>query len=207
MPSGVEHWAILVINAQRLCSPVLAPFVIRRSRQAIVMMQATQHGDRDDTATPAKLRVIAANRYPLTNSLVRPRLVEINERVFPQHSKQVPLAQDDHEVEALASDATEESLAGCVHQGRTRRGFQHASRHALGHAVELRTVLVVAIADDDLRPVAKRSRISDLLRRPLLGRMARRRDVEVGRWRAEPYAEVRGVRRELLRRIEAQAAP
>ena len=30
---------------------------------------------------------------------------------------------------------------------------------------------------------------------------------EVARWRADPYAEVQTVRRELLRRIEAGSAP
>src|SRR5260370_29569843 len=91
----------------------------RTSRwRAVVMMQAAEHRDRGDAGGTREQNAVTGNRDPLAESLVRPRLVEVAEGIFPQHVYQVALAQDDQVVDTLAPHAPKESLAHGIHQRR-----------------------------------------------------------------------------------------
>jgi hypothetical protein len=87
------------------------------------------------------------------------------------------LGRDEDVIEALAAGTSQESFAHRVHQRRLDRGAQKARTGALGNAVELRTELVIAVADDELRPRSERRRVAQLLRGPPLRRSARYPDV------------------------------
>jgi hypothetical protein len=78
----------------------------------------------------------------------------------------VPLGQDDDVIEALPPHASEESLAHRVHERRLDRGAQKANAGASGDAIERRTELVVAVADDEVRSLSERRRVAQLLRGP-----------------------------------------
>ncbi len=142
------------------------------------MMQAAEHRDRGDAGGTREQNAVTGNRDPLAESLVRPRLVEVAEGIFPQHVYQVALAQDDQVVDTLAPHAPKESLAHGIHQGRLHCRLRDPQPRAFGNAIEDCPVLVVAISDQEARSFAERRGIAELLRRPLLGRSARYRDVD-----------------------------
>ena len=84
----------------------------------------------------------------------------------------VRLRKDDCVIKAFAPDAPQKPFAHRIHQRSLHRGAQDANPGALGDAIEDRTELVVAIADNELRPLPKRRCIVQLLRRPHLRRRA-----------------------------------
>jgi len=55
---------------------------------------------------------------------------------------------------------------------------RNANPRALRHAIEVRSELVVAVANEDLRALSERRRVAQLLRGPLLGGRARYRNVD-----------------------------
>jgi len=89
----------------------------------------------------------------------------------------VGLYQDHDVIEAFASDAPEKSFAHRIHQGSLNRGAQDANPGACGDAVEDGPELIVAIADDELRPLPEGRRVAQLLRGPRLRRRARHGNV------------------------------
>jgi hypothetical protein len=76
------------------------------------------------------------------------------------------LGQDEDVIEALAADTSQESFAHRVHQRCLDRGAQKARTCALGDAVELRTELVIAVAEDELRPLSEGRRVAQLITPP-----------------------------------------
>jgi len=142
---------------------------------AVVMMKAAEHGDGLDRASKVGSGAFRADRNLLADALVRPSRVEVAQGILGEDIPQVPLRQDDHVVEALAADATQEAFAHRIHQGRPDRGVQDARPDARGDAVEDGSELVVAIADDELRRVPEGRRVANLLRSPRLRGSARHR--------------------------------
>src|SRR5258707_4917535 len=58
-------------------------------RRAIVMMQAAEHGDRDNSGRTRERNAVTGNRDPLAEPLVRPCLVEVAEGILSQYVQQV----------------------------------------------------------------------------------------------------------------------
>src|SRR4051812_1649972 len=127
----------------------------RSGRPAVVVMQPAQHGDGDDERswTGRRPRPQGA-RDGLPDALVWPRGVEVR-GVLPQHASQLPLAQDQDMIEALAPDAPEEALAGGIcprgPDGRAQDGDPAARRHA----GEPRPVLAIVVADQKPGPLVE----------------------------------------------------
>jgi hypothetical protein len=80
-------------------------------------------------------------------------------------------------VEQLSSDAAHEPLRDRVHIRRPNRCPDHLGADALRYAIERRPELVVAIPQQHGRCVPIHRSVAQLLRGPLLGRMARRCNV------------------------------
>ncbi len=93
--------------------------------------------------------------------------VEVRVDVLAEHVLEVTFAEHDDVVEALATNRAEEAFADCVHEWRLDSGLHDADPGALRDAVEHGRVLVVAIANQDLRSDAERRRITELLSGPL----------------------------------------
>jgi len=75
-------------------------------------VEAAQDGDgpHGGARRRARCAILRANGEPLRQALMWPRLVEVV-RILPQHAPQVPLAQDQHMVEAFTPHTPEEPLA------------------------------------------------------------------------------------------------
>ena len=91
----------------------------------------------------------------LSDPLMRPSDVEIVEAVLLQHVLEVPLAEDDDVIEALAPDAAEKSLANGIHERSMNGRPKNADAGALCGMVEVGAELAVVVANDELRPGAK----------------------------------------------------
>jgi hypothetical protein len=91
--------------------------------------------------------------------------------MLPEHTPQVSFAQDDDVIETLSSDATEESFAHSVHPRGAGCDLKHFDASAFRNTIEVRPVLLVPVPNQCLGPDAVRSCFTQLLRRPLLGRL------------------------------------
>ena len=82
-------------------------------------MEPAQHRERADAAAAARANcaLLQCRGEALLQALMRPGMVEVR-HVLAQHPPQVPLAQDQQVVKALAAHAPEEALAGRVLPGR-----------------------------------------------------------------------------------------
>ena len=69
------------------------------------MVEPAEHGERRDWTSEPGRDAFTRNRNPLTDPLVGPGRVEVAQRVFGEDVVQVPLGEDDHVIEALASHA------------------------------------------------------------------------------------------------------
>src|SRR5688572_7652756 len=114
--------------------------VMASRRTPVVVLQAAQHGVRDDRASSQ-----GSGRGPcrdeLADSLVRPALIEVA-NVLHENLEQVTLAEDEHVIEALAAYAAQKALAEGVGLRRAYRCFQDPRSHTSGDAIELAAVLV-----------------------------------------------------------------
>ena len=88
-----------------------ATWRIRLRGKSVFVVQSTQDRDlRDRSALGSSASGRRLVRDPLSNPLVRSSAVEV--RAVPtKNGPKVLLAEDDHVIEALATDATQESLA------------------------------------------------------------------------------------------------
>lgn len=146
-------------------------------RGAVIMVKSSEDGDRRDGAGEPCSGTFGRDRKPLVDPLVGSRRVEVAHCVLSEDVAEMPLREDDHVIETLAPDAPQESLAHRVHQ-RCPHGSAHdTGTRAHGDAVENRAELVVAVADNELRPVPERRRVAQLLRSPRLRWSARHRHV------------------------------
>ena len=118
----------------RSLAPVLAPFVRRRFTQH----SGTRGASRQEPEAPRLFhcsRPVSRMRSgdSLLQSLMRPAPVEVRDELA-EHDVEVALFEDDNVIEALASDAPQESLGSRIHQ-RLRRaspsGFRSRCRTSL----------------------------------------------------------------------------
>ncbi len=103
-------------------------------------------------------------------------MLRMVEAVLLQHVLEVPLAEDDDVIEALAPDAAEESaLANGIHERSSDCRPKNADGSALCGTVEVGTELPVVVADDELAPEAEWRGFAHLQCRPLRGWVSRER--------------------------------
>jgi hypothetical protein len=103
--------------------------------------------------------------------------VEIPQSELFENTAQVALPQDDHVVEALLPDAAQKSLYDRVHQGGPHCRLDDPNARPFRDPIELSPVLVVPVADDELRPLCQWSGVAKLLCRLLLTRVVGCRQV------------------------------
>jgi hypothetical protein len=85
----------------------------------------------------------------------------------------VRLGEDDQVVEALSADASQKAFAHGVHERRLNRRAHDACPGALGDTVEHGTEFIVAVAEEEPRPLPEGRRVAQLLRGPLPGGIQR----------------------------------
>ncbi len=110
----------------------------------------------------------AVGGHPLSDSLMRPRLVEVD-LVPSGQGVEVLIAEQQDVIEDLASDAADEALGHGVHVGGPDGDLDDPDSGSLRDVVEGRSELVVAVAQEHLRRFPIHGGIPKLLRRPLLG--------------------------------------
>jgi hypothetical protein len=103
---------------------------------------------------------------------VWPCLVEVS-AVFGENREQVALADDQKMIEALPAHASKKALADGIRPRSSHGRLEHSYAYASRRSVEVRPVLVVAIADDEARADAEGSRVAQPLGDPGRGRLAR----------------------------------
>ena len=81
-------------------------------------------------------------------------------------------------VQQLASGAAHEPLRDRIHVRRPYRDLDHPGACAFRNVVETQAELVVAVAKQDRRWVAGHEGVPQLLRRPCLGGVSRRNEMD-----------------------------
>jgi hypothetical protein len=109
--------------------------------------------------------------------LVRTNLVEVA-AVLDEDLVQVLFAEHQRVVQTFSPDAAQEAFAHAVRAGRSNGRLEHSRADALGGAVEVRTELIIPIANDEARPDAEGRRVTHLLRYPRAIRLAGDADVD-----------------------------
>jgi hypothetical protein len=101
----------------------------------------------------------------LAQALVGPAPVEVGD-VLGQDPLQVPLAEDQDMIDALAADAPEEALADGVRARRPNRRQDHVDAATGRDPCEGGAVLGVVVVDQEARPRPLRRRLAELLGDP-----------------------------------------
>ena len=116
--------------------------IARVSRSpSVFMMEAPEHGQRDDLALDAPLRW---HRGLLADPLVGACGVVVA-NVLHDDSLKVPVVEDKDMVEALATQRPEKTLADGVHVRRADRGVEDPDARGAGKRIEGGPELVVAM--------------------------------------------------------------
>jgi len=139
-------------------------------------VEAAEYGDGDDPAIAATVAG-RAGRDPLSDALMGARLVEI-EDVSPDDIFELLLVADEHMVEGLPAQATDESLSDRFHVRGSYCCLDHLRPDALGDAIERGSELLVPVSDQEPGRRALRGRVSQLLSGPLLRGVPRGRDMD-----------------------------
>jgi hypothetical protein len=139
------------------------------------MVQPAEHWRRYDLARIRADHAWRWDRDALTKALMGTASVEVPDSELTKKAVQVTLPQDDYVIEAFLARATEKPLDHRIHQRGAHRRLDDPNARPLRHAIELGTVLVVPIADDELRFSAEGRGVPELLGRPLLIRVVGRR--------------------------------
>jgi len=143
---------------------------------AVVMVEASKHRYADYDRRIGRRLDRWLGRHSLPETLMRPCNVE-ERAVLLQHVFEVPLAEDDDVIEALAPDAAKESFADGVHERSLNGRPKNADTGTGGGAVEVSAELAVVVANDELGSGAEGRGFTELLRRPPRGRVPRDADV------------------------------
>lgn len=88
------------------------------------------------------------------------------------------VVDEQYMIEQFPAYTGHKALSHGIHVRRANRRPDHLRADALGRAVERRTLLIVAIPQQDGRSVPVHRGIAQLLRRPRLVRVARRGDMD-----------------------------
>ena len=87
---------------------------------------------------------------------MRPSAVEVLEAILAQHALQVTRAEHDDVVEALATNAAQETFALGVHAGSPHGGAEDSDARSLRGSVEVHAELVVVVTDEEPGSLAER---------------------------------------------------
>ena len=133
------------------------------------MMQATDFGNRDD---PARLGELDGPDVGciLVEREMRASLVIVRE-VADQDAAQVPLTEDEHMIQTLAPDRTDEALREGILPRAVRRREDFLDPQALHAVPKLLAVDLVAVAEEVGRRGVIREGVDDLLGGPVGGGM------------------------------------
>ncbi len=116
-------------------------------------------------------------RAALPATLMRPCPVA-GRHVLAEHAGQLPLAADEHVVEARATRAPEEPCAHGMRLWRARRGPQDRAATGRRDAGARRPARAIVVADQGARALAEGGGLAPLLGDPGVGRLARRAQVD-----------------------------
>jgi len=116
-------------------------------------------------------------RAALPATLMRPCPVA-GRHVLAEHAGQLPLAADEHVVEARATRAPEEPCAHGMRLWRARRGPQDRDATGRRDAGARRPARAIVVADQGARALAEGGGLAPLLGDPGVGRLARRAQVD-----------------------------
>ena len=75
----------------------------------------------------------AGKRDALVDALVRPCRIEIAPHVQPEHTPQVPLAEDNDVIDTFSSTSAEKSFAHCIHPRGAGSDLKHFDAGVLVH--------------------------------------------------------------------------
>jgi hypothetical protein len=84
------------------------------------------------------------------------------------------LLQDEQMIETFATHTAQKAFTDRIGAWRARRCFQNLDAAGYGHAFEIGSKLALTITNEILRRLSKGSCFPQLLRRPGIGRRARR---------------------------------
>src|SRR5262245_61875831 len=150
--------------------------VYRKLDSAISVVKPIENRSRDD-GTKALDR--SMNGSVLVQGAMRPRFIIIV-RVGLKDPAQVPLAQGDDIIDALATDRSDQPLGEAVLPRRARRNGLVTDAHGSQSAGDGGTVDSVPIADQVARGLIPRERLRDLTCNPFRGRVCRDVDPDQG---------------------------
>jgi hypothetical protein len=118
--------------------PVLATTSIRASRScAVVMVKASKHRNSDHTGRIGPPPEHSRRRHALFEPLMRARGVEIAKAILLEDLTEVPFAENNNVVEALAPDAAEKWRANRIHERSLDRRPKNADVGAVCGTVEV----------------------------------------------------------------------
>jgi hypothetical protein len=126
------------------------------------MVQPPEHWHRYDLPRIRTDDARCWDRDSPTKPLMRAVRVEISESELSENTVQVTLPQDEHVLEALPPGAAEKSLDHGIHQRCPYRCLDDPHARSFRHPIELGSVLVVSVTDDELRPLPERRGVAEL---------------------------------------------
>jgi hypothetical protein len=122
IPCGVAQWIRYRANSHGQEVPrlgrtrpqrsavVATVFTRHSSRSAIVVTQSIQYRKRDGLSSVVGRGGSCPQWYPLTDSSLRPRCVEIWTNVLAEHASQLVFAENDDVIQTFASNSTKKPL-------------------------------------------------------------------------------------------------
>ena len=120
-----------------------------RCLPVVVVMQAAQHGERDDLS--ARRRLISSLRlagYALLDALVGSGVIEVR-LILLHHPLQMSLAQDEEEVQALSPHTAQKALTVSIRLRRLIGCAQHLNSSPGSYRRERDAVLVVIVPNEE----------------------------------------------------------
>ncbi len=152
-----------------LSSAALLTAESRLRRPSIVMMQATEHGEWDDSpiATRGWRCKLLLAWDPLLNALMRSRLVEVDDILF-EHPAEVGFAQNEDVIQAFAAHAPQQPFADRVRARCLDRRSQHLNPRSDRDGIEMRTVFGVVVTNQVLGCFPEGCRLAQLLGNPFV---------------------------------------
>ena len=139
------------------------------------MMETSDHRLGDDDTVSGRLRRSAIRRIP-AQPLVRPRAVVVAEEIADE-SQQVPFAEDNDVIQALAAERADEPLGVGVLPGRAQGGEDLPDVHAPKTARDVLAEDRVVVVDQEAWGRVEGEGLEQLPDHPRRGRVGR--DVEV----------------------------
>jgi hypothetical protein len=98
--------------------------------------------------------------------------------IDPQDTMQLLLVKNQHMIQALSSDTSQESFTDRIGSWSMIRCFEHRNTACYCNTSETRAKLAIMIANEIFRRVSIRSRLPQLLCGPSVGRRARHPDMD-----------------------------